>query len=255
MLEFPKIDKYAGIKSPIHSWDQRAKTVSILLLITSIVLAQDIRLAVFGLFCAILLVYVSNIPLSFIGRYMHSIIPFILFFFIILLFTVPGKAIHSIYFLNISIEGIYLASLISMRMFASILLMFLLLGTARFDHTLKAFEKLGVPNKFVQILMFSYRYIFVLIEEFQRISRSMDVRGFRKKTNMYSMKTLGKAVGILFVKSYERSINTYHAMTSRGYDGTIRTLSEFKMNNIDWVKSFMVAGLAVMLQGIGFVYV
>jgi len=47
-MHLPEIDKFAHLKSPLHSWDARVKIVSISTLILSIVLLEDIRVAFLG---------------------------------------------------------------------------------------------------------------------------------------------------------------------------------------------------------------
>ncbi|MEA3254422.1 MAG: cobalt ECF transporter T component CbiQ [Candidatus Altiarchaeota archaeon] len=253
MTKFPEIDKYAGIKSPLHNWDPRARLISILFLIYSINLIQDLGTALIGFLIAILLVTISKIPIPFILGYMKWVTLFVLSLLIILSLTVPGREVFSFYILSISAEGLYKGSLVSLRAFTSIMLVFPMIGTTRFDNTLKALEKLGIPNKFVQAIMFTYRYIFVLIDEFHRMTKSLKARGFKRGTNVYTMKTLGKAIGMLFVRSYERAENVYNAMISRGYTGTIRTLAEFRMCNMDWIKAFTVIGIAISLHGVSFI--
>ena len=61
-MHLPEIDKFAHLKSPLHSWDARVKIVSISILILSIVLLQDLRVAFLGLILAIILVFLSKIP-------------------------------------------------------------------------------------------------------------------------------------------------------------------------------------------------
>ena len=255
MPEFPGIDKYAGIKSYMHAWDPRARLISILFLIFSINLLQDFGAVLIGLFFAIILVMISRIPIKFIAGYMKWIAFFVLSFFIILSLTVPGSEVIGFYFLSISEEGLYMGSLIAVRAFATIMLIFPMIGTARFDHTLKALAKLGIPNKFVQVIMFTYRYVFVIIHEFRKMSRSLKARGFREGTNLYTMKTIGTVIGMLFVRSYERADNVYNAMVSRGYTGTIETLAVFKMQGSDWIKAFVVMGMGILLHGVGFICV
>jgi cobalt/nickel transport system permease protein len=56
-------------------------------------------------------------------------------------------------------------------------------------------------------------------------------------------------VGMLFIRSFERADRVYHAMASRGYDGSIRTLSELSMQKTDMLKAalLIVIGLSINL--------
>jgi cobalt/nickel transport system permease protein len=246
-LHLPEIDKYAHLESPLHSLDPRLKLVSMGLLIISIVLVSHIWLALIGLCFALALVSVSRIPLFFVVEDLKWVFLFVSFFLVIMPLTVPGTVMAKFYFVSISLEGIRLGSLIAIKAIAAILVIFPMIGTMRFDITIKALEKLKLPQKLVQMIMFTYRYIFVFIHEAQRMATAMDSRGFQRKTNLYTLKTYSNLVGMLFVRSYERTERVYHAMVSRGYDGNLRTLVEFNMCKKDVLKAIAIGTLAMVL--------
>ncbi|MDY6932169.1 MAG: cobalt ECF transporter T component CbiQ [Halobacteriota archaeon] len=241
-MEPLEIDEYYHLKSPIHSWDPRAKIVSIMALIFSIVLIYDLRLVLLGLVIAIALLLSSRIPLKFVIWHLRWVFIFILPFLVVMPLAITGGGITFTY------EGFEYALLVSTKALTSVILIFPMIGTMRFDSTTKALEKLKIPNKIVQMITFTYRYIFVFIKEFSDISRSIDSRGFKRRTNMHTIKTLGTAVGMLFVKSFERSERVYIAMQSRGYTGTLKSFDEFEMMKMDWVKSFIITGAAIGLH-------
>ena len=90
-MHLPEIDKFAHLKSPLHSWDARVKIVSISSLILSIVLLEDIRVAFLGLVLAIILVFLSKIPLSFVFVHLRWVLFFVLALFVVTSLTVPGN--------------------------------------------------------------------------------------------------------------------------------------------------------------------
>ncbi|MCW7076300.1 MAG: cobalt ECF transporter T component CbiQ [Candidatus Syntropharchaeales archaeon] len=242
MIGHIEIDRYHALRSPLHNWDSRAKLVSILTLIFSIVLVYDLRMAVMGLLAAIVILLLSRIPVRFVLTHIKWVFLFVSpFLFILPLEITDGR-------IGIDPYGLWYGSLITLKALSAVILIFPMVGTARFDVTLKALIDLKVPNKLVQMLVFTFRYIFVFFEEFQRIVRSIESRCFELKTRIYTIKTLGKAIGMLFVKSYERAERVYNAMISRGYDGVLRGGGEFKMQRIDWVKSLLIIVLAVGLH-------
>lgn len=232
MPEYPQIDKHANLESWIHNWDVRVKLISILILIFSVVLINNLKTALLGLFFVLILIAISKIHVNFIFIYLRWIALFIIFIFIILTFT----------------AGIEKAFLISLRALTAFLLIFPMLATSRFENTLKALEKIWVPDKLVQIIQFTYRYIFVFTEEIQTMFRALKSRGFKAGTDLGTMKIIGKMIGMLFVRSFERSEMVYNAMVSRGYTGTVRTMTEFKMNKSDLIKAFVVISFAVLLH-------
>jgi len=249
VVEYPEIDRYAGLSSPLHRWEPRAKLVAILCLIFSVVLIPNLKMAFVGLAIALLLVFISRIPFGFVLKHLAWVSMFIFPLFVIILFTYhQGDEIARFYFLTVTSGGIEYASLIAVRALAAVILIFPMIGTMRFDAAMKALERLKVPNKLVQMIMFTYRYIFVLIEEVQRMFRVLTSRGFSRGMNIYTMTTMGKLIGVLFIRSYGRAERVYNAMVSRGYEGNLRTLVESKMHKTDLLKSAILIAIAIALN-------
>ncbi len=248
MPKFPDIDKYAGIRSPLHVWDPRVKIVSILFLILSTVLVNDVVPAVAGLITSIALILFSRMPADFIRGYMRWITPFVFFLFITITFTVPGEEFLNLNVLSVSYPGVKKGILIAIRALSATLLALAIVGTTKFDQILKAMEKLRIPNKVIQTFMFTYRYIFVFTREIQRMLISLKARGFRKRTDFCTLTTIGNSIGMLFVRSYGRSKRVYWAMISRGYSGTVNSLVNFEIKNSDYMKGALIMVLAVSLH-------
>ncbi len=253
-MHLPEIDKYAHINSLFHSWDSRIKLVSLSLLIFSVVLNPNLIIASFVLLLAIVLVFLSRIPFSFVLIHLRWVLLFCLFFFIIMPLTVPGNEIIRWNFVSISREGTKLASLITLRAISAVLLIFPMIGTMRFDTTIKALQKLKVPNKFIQMIMFTYRYIFVFMEEARRMFIAANARVFKKGTNIRTLKIISNLIGMLFIHSFERTQNIYNAMVSRGYTGYLKTLDDdFRLCGKDFLKGFFIVVTALILTITGWI--
>lgn len=251
MIEYPQIDRYAHLNSFIHELDPRAKIVSFLFLIFSVALVPSLKVALVGLAGSISLLILSKLPFDFVIQYLKWVVLFILFFMVIMPFSVEGKKIFSFYSIKITHEGLTLGLLISIRAISAIILIFPMMGTTKFEESLKALYKLKFPNTLIQIIMFSYRYIFTFLEELQTILRAMQVRGFKPGTNLYTLQVLGKALGMLFVRGYERAERVYQAMQSRGYSENSKILTDFKMNTRDYALASCIVGFGIFLQVIG----
>ncbi len=234
MKHHPEIDRYAGLSSPIHNWDPRAKLIAILVLIVAIVLIPDLKIALIGLAIALALVFISRIPFSFMLKHLIGVTMFIFPLFVIISLTPSG--------------GIERASLIAVRALAAVILIFPMIGTMKFETTIKALERLKIPSKLVQMIMFTYRYIFVFAGEVQRMFTSITSRGFRKRTSLYTLSTIGKLIAMLFIRSYDRSERVFNAMVSRGYEGNLKTLVDFEMHTSDVLKATILIAIAVSLD-------
>ncbi len=247
-MHLPEIDKFAYLKSPLHSWDPRVKIVSLSILIFSIVLLQDLRIISLGLTLAIILVFLSKIPFSFVFVHLRWVLFFVLALFVVISLTVPGNLLMKYSFLSISREGVELSCLISLRAISAVLLIFPMMGTTRFNLTLKALQKMKIPDKLIQLLMFTYRYIFLFLDEEKRVFIGASSRGFVRRVNLSSLKTIANLVGMLLVHSFERTERIRDAMVSRGYNGKLKILYEFTLSPKDFIKASLIMAASLLLN-------
>jgi len=124
-----------------------------------------------------------------------------------------------------------------------ILLTLSLLASSSIFEILHALHHLGLPNKLLQLLFFSYRYIHTLKEQLDITLKSAKARGFSPATNMKTYKTYAYLLTNLLVRSYIRSENIFKAMKARGYRGEVPVFRHFKMKTED--RLFL--GFAIML--------
>lgn len=246
------IDEYAYLKSPFHNFDPRAKLICILILMVSIVILNDIIFLLIGLGIAIIFVLLSKIPIIFILKRLKWVVLFIFAVLIVLPFSVGSSSIFHFFFLTIYNEGLRLAVTIAIKALTVILLLFPMVATMKFVTFIKALEKLRLPNKLVQIITFTYRYIFVLLNELKRTILSIETRCYRKSTWIYKFRALSNAVGMLLVRSYERGQRIHNSMIARGYTGKIKTLDKFQMQSLDWVKAVGIISIAILIHFISY---
>ena len=241
-------ERYSRLDSPLHRWEPRIKLISLFVLIFSVALAGDISAALAGLAVSLSLILISGLPLSHVAGFMKWPVLFLLPLLIFLPFTAGGEPLFSIYFLAPSIQGIFLGLLLLIRGLGAALLALILVGTAPFNVTINALHSLGLPDPLTQIFLFSYRYIFLLNEELQTMSRSLDSRGFVKKSDLRTARILALSVGMLLIRSYERSEEVFNAMLSRGYRGTVPAGRGQDIKGSDLFKSLLVVGAALFIQ-------
>jgi len=119
----------------------------------------------------------------------------------------------------------------------------LLIATTSFPGICLALEKLRVPKIFIVQLLFLYRYTFVLAEEVMKIVRARNMRSFGKKGK--DIRSFINITGVLLVRSIERSERIYHAICSRGFDGHIRLMKDFRLRRTDII--FALAAISVFV--------
>lgn len=171
----------------------------------------------------------GEIPAGVILKKMLMVSPFVLFagMFNPMLDT---TAVYTIAGITVSQGWISYFSII-IKFILTISSAILLIATTSFPGICSALEKLHVPRIFVMQLLFIYRYLFVLAEEAMRIIRARNMRTFGKQGK--DMKTFINIISIFLLRSIERSERIYHAICSRGFDGRIRLLRNFKIGPAD----------------------
>lgn len=241
-----EIDRYAHVESSLQRWDPRFKLISLFLLIFVLASLRTLPLTVLGAALSIGLLLLSRIPLGFVFAGLKWVILFLLPFFIILPVTYPGT---EAYWLGIPFapEGLRLATLIVVKSFSIIVVALVLFGTRRFDVSMVALHRLRCPSLIVQMMLFTYRYIFLFMDEMKRLDTAMKARGFVKKPNIYTLKVMGGFIGTLLIRSFERTERIYKAMLSKGYQGELPTMVEFQSNRRDFIKAGLVLTCAILL--------
>ena len=117
--------------------------------------------------------------------------------------------------------------------YGDILLIITLLSTSSIFTLAHAMSHLQVPKKLLWLLFLSYRYIFVLYVEYLKLRNALIIRGFRPKTSIHTYKTFAYLIGMLLVRSYERSERIYNAMICRGFQGKFYLLDHFEIGKKD----------------------
>lgn len=100
---------------------------------------------------------------------------------------------------------------------------FLALNTPVTDVTM-ALERMHVPHLLVELMELIYRFIFVLTETASRIRLAQESRlgyqGVRR-----SLSSLGTLASMVFLRAWRKADRVYTALESRGYSGSLVTLS------------------------------
>jgi len=230
------IDKFAAINSPIHIWDTRCKIISLMILIFCISTLKSIEAAIFSLLISLILIGLSRLPYRFISRRVLYIALFLVPLFLFLVLTSGGNTFISFGFIKLYREGIVLSFMIFIKMISIVLIFFIMFGTSSFNHTAVALKSLKIPSKLVNLLLFTYRYIFVYLEDLRKMRSALVLRGYRTRNSIRSLKSTANLIGSLLVRSFEQSEQIYKAMTLRGFNDNIVSLDEFHIDYVDIIK-------------------
>jgi len=94
--------------------------------------------------------------------------------------------------------------------------MILLTATTRFSDLLAVLWRIRVPSLLVTTLALMHRYLFVLLEEMERMQRARSSRTFVAGRSS-SWRNSAQVAGQLFVRTSERAERVYLAMCARGW--------------------------------------
>lgn len=219
------LDEYSHLESPIHQLDPRVKLVGMAALIVVCVTTPPNLYAAFAVYLGleIALLAMSRLPLKHVLKRMLIVLPFILMVAVFLPFFGKGGGSYNLGPVTVSGHGMIVLWNVAVKSTISVLAVILLSSTTPFPELLRGMEKMRIPHLLTTMLSFMYRYIFVLVDEMQRMRRARDSRGWKGRW-IWQAKVIGHMIAALFIRSYERGERVYAAMLARGYGGEVRTL-------------------------------
>jgi cobalt/nickel transport system permease protein len=221
-----KFETFSTSSSFLHRLDARVKLLAGLALVVVIALCRTFPTGCAGLALALLLVLVANLSLKSVSKRLLLVNGFVLFLWFTLPLTYPGATAFALGPFEFSREGILLAALISVKTNATVLMLIALVATSSLAALGQALVRLRVPTKLCLLLLFSYRYIFVIHQEYLRLVRAARVRCFKATTNLHTYRTTGYLFGMTLIKSHHRAQRVKQAMALRGFQGQFHTLYE-----------------------------
>ncbi|MCX6991659.1 MAG: cobalt ECF transporter T component CbiQ [Kiritimatiellaeota bacterium] len=197
------IDRYSRLNSPVHRLPTGLKLITALAFLLATILLPAPWIGGFALIAFILLglAAVSRIPPGFLASRLLMLEPFVLGIAILSLFQ-PGGG--KIFFLLLVRSTLCLFSVL------------LLSNTTSFADILRVLKRCRIPGLLVTTLALLYRYLFVLIDELERMQRARAARTFRS-SRWKTWQVLAAIAGQLFVRSTERAERIYAAMCARGW--------------------------------------
>lgn len=131
----------------------------------------------------------------------------------------PGETvIWSWGWITLTSQGLTVLGSVMLRALLSLLMLNLLVLTTSVSDLLNALVVLKMPPILVAILASMYRYISLLIDEFEAMQRAAYSRNLMTRARWQRL-VWGHMIGALFIRTYERGNRIHHAMLSRGYTG------------------------------------
>ena len=197
------LDRYSRLDSPVHRLPATMKLLVALRLVVVTVLVPISVVAYFILVASFLVgvASASRIPPRFLVKRLVFLEPFVLGVALLAVFQPEGGRV----FVTVVVKS-------TLCLFTMILLS----NVTPFAGLLRVLKRARVPALLVTTLALMYRYLFVLIDEVERMKRARASRTFTRTRN-HVWKALATIVGQLFVRATERAERIYAAMCARGW--------------------------------------
>jgi len=246
-----EFDSYAHLDSPVHAWEPAFKLPAgfvLILVCASISKAPALASAALG---ALVLIAVSRLPVLFILRMLKAPLVLLVVMLVLLALTAGGPSLWSWGFLHLYTNGLILAARIAAKSITIILLFVGFFGTLRIHTALQTLERLKVPSTLLAILLFTYRYIHMYLEDMRKLLTAARLRGSNLQRGVRHIGTSSGILVTLLLKSYEQSERTAAAMNLRGFDGSFPGFSSLRIRTTDLLAVFLTAvwiGLLLWLE-------
>ncbi|MBZ5591747.1 MAG: energy-coupling factor transporter transmembrane protein EcfT [Acidobacteriia bacterium] len=229
------LDRWSRGGSALHRRDARAKTIAVLVFLIALGTAQRafLPLSLFYLGILAAAILAAGLPIVAALKRAAVVLPFTAVFAAISL--AAGEPMRA-------------AALVG-KSYLSALAVLVLVSTTPLPELLGGLERMGVPRYLLMVAQFLYRYLFVISEEAQHMRAALQAKSGTLKRTLWDRAKFGaagRALGVLFARSYAHAEGIHQAMLARGFQGHFLTLSGRAFGRAD---AFFVAAALVIVVG------
>jgi len=201
-----------------------------------------------ALFVSVALIFLARINLRELGARLLIVNGFVLLFWLLLPLTFKAEPLFSVGPFTVSGPGITFAAQITLKSNAILLAFIASAATSSLVTLGHAMHRMHVPEKIIHLLLLTYRYVFVIEQEYRKLQAAAKIRCFRPKTDMHTYRTYSYLIGMLFVRAAARAERVHHAMLCRGFKGKFYCLSEFSLTRTDIIGAVLMTGAMIVLE-------
>jgi cobalt/nickel transport system permease protein len=243
-------EEHARKSGWLQSLDPRAKIFMFLITVLAASLSNSLFMLIALYVVLLCAARVSLVPFDFFVRRVWMGIPFFAGVVILpaiffttepRLFDIPLGPWH----FGPSLLSLMSAAVFVMRVGVSVSLAVLLILSTPWADILKSLQTLRVPQVFILVLSMTYRYIFLFLHTANGMFEARKSRTVGRTSGGEQRRWISSSMGSLMNRSFRMSNDVYAAMMARGFRGEIRTHSNYRMQNSDWIA--LLAAIVVAL--------
>lgn len=123
---------------------------------------------------------------------------------------------------------------------------FLLIATTSIEEICRAFRQLHFPKLLTSLLLLTFRYISVLLDEVAIMTEAYNLRAPHQKGIHIS--AWGSFLGQLLLRSMDRAQALYESMELRGFHGEFYYAGGRETNKLSWLWATLFAALILLTR-------
>lgn len=193
---------------------------------------RSIEKILFQFIIIFILILLSKINLKKFLKKLLILLPFIIIISLTNIFMIYKQpSFDKINFISIVLKPIISLSII-----------IFLVETTNIVYLIQSLKLLGIPKEILNTTLLIYRYFFILLDEIKKIEIARDMRyfgGYIKR----QIKVFSNIIGVLLLRSIDRSERVYSAMKLRGYEGEISYITKIKLD----IKEIIFLSLFILI--------
>jgi cobalt/nickel transport system permease protein len=229
--------EHFATKHMLSGVDSRVKILVALAVLAMVLSYKGFFLPLFVTSLCIILCAKMKVPLKvFLVRFSEPLL--IVFVIVFLKFLFSGQEVlFSFHRAGLHVagyrDGLTEGLMIAARIISAVSIVAIVGFSTPFTEALAGLAWLKVPKGFIEILLFAYRYIFVLFEDGTVIYNAQKNRLGYSNTRR-GLRSFGTLTGTLVLKAFDHSQSLAMSMVQRGYDGNVPMLKNrpFRMREI-----------------------
>ena len=152
--------------------------------------------------------------------------------------------VFNLFYIYWSKKSLKMAAVLILKAFGAVSALYMMTLTTPLTELVSVLRKAHMPKLIVELMNMIYRYIFIMLETYNRLRNAAESRlGYCDyKTSLYSF---GQIASKLFIVTLKKANAYYNALEARCYDGELNFLEDIKPVK-GWQIAFGIAFIALL---------